>query len=168
MTKSKHIAKKKVVKHKTIKRSKNNNNSNTAAKHSPVPMSRLEYEQSLMDPRFRAAMQGFNNPANNINQLANHQMHEQETRNNELTRQLSFQNDLAQAKQTNLRLQNELSTTKLQHQNENALQQLALANQKHTYEMETIRNKHEFTQKISKLNTDLANQKKTYEEEQQR
>ena len=131
-------------------------------------MTKLEYEQALTDPRFRAAMQGFNNPANNINQLANHQLHEQETRNNELTRQISFQNDLANAKQQAMRLKSELADTKLQHQQELQTKQLEIANQQHQHELQTMKNKYEYDAKISQLNSALNNEKQQYADAQQR
>ena len=54
-------------------------------------MSRMEYEQSMMDPRFRAAMMGFNAQAGG-NQLL--QIRELETKQNELTRQAAFQEQI--------------------------------------------------------------------------
>ena len=53
-------------------------------------MSKLEYEQSLMDPRFKAAMMGFNNP-NNYNQIYSNELRRQENKTNELSRQLAYQ-----------------------------------------------------------------------------
>ena len=73
----KKIAKKvvkKSVKHNVNKKTKQNKQS--PAQSAVTQMSKLEYEQAMMDPRFRAAMQGFNNPANNINQVANQQLRE--------------------------------------------------------------------------------------------
>ena len=162
MPKDKHTAKKKIAK-KIVKKSVKQN-----VKQNVNPMSKLEYEQALTDPRFRAAMQGFNNPANNINQIANQQLHEQETRNNELTRQISFQNDMAQAKQANLRLKDELSTAKLQHSQELSAKQLELSNQQHKHEMEILSEKWKHNGEILKLNAELAAERQKHQDAQTR
>ena len=170
MTKGKKIVRKQVIK-KTKKPVKHNANAKKvkpAVKHTPTQMSRLEYEQSMMDPRFRAAMIGFNSPMGNAQQYMNHSLHEQEVKNNELTRQVAFQNDLANAKQANMKLKDELSTAKLQYQQEIQAKQLELANQHFQHEMETMHNKHVYDEKISQLNSAIANEKQQYADAQQR
>ena len=65
-------------------------------------MSKLEYEQALLDPRFRAAMAGFNNPVGNAQlQQVNQALHEKEQKNNEARQLLEAQQKLADAKQEN-------------------------------------------------------------------
>ena len=168
MPKSKRVAKK--INKKVIKRkiTKHNNNNNDTSKNAAKPMTKLEYEQALTDPRFRAAMQGFNNPMSNAQQYMNHSLHEQEVKNNELTREIAFQNDLANAKQANMKLKDELSTAKLQHKEEITAKQLELENQRYKYEMDTMQKKHDYDEQISKLNTALANEKQQYADAQAR
>ena len=100
----KRIQKKKTVKKQVKKIEKKNDKSDVGK------MSRLEYEQSMMDPRFRAAMMGFNNPVGNAQlQQVNNSLREQETKNNELTRQITAQQEMANMKEHNLRLKTELA-----------------------------------------------------------
>ena len=166
MGKGKKIAKK--ANKKVVKKAVKRNVKQTAKPSHPQAMSRLEYEQSMMDPRFRAAMQGFNNPANNINQVANQQLHEQETRNNELTRQLSYQHDLATAKQANMKLKNELSTAKIQHQQELSAKNLELEHQRHKLEKEAMVNKWKQDAEISELKNTLEQERQKHADEQTR
>ena len=62
MGKSKRINKKKIIKHNLKKKIVKNHNNKTEKSSNETPMSKLEYQQNMMDPRFRAAMMGFNNP----------------------------------------------------------------------------------------------------------
>ena len=147
----KRIAKKKVVR-KDIKRVDNE-------KKDISKMSRLEYEQSMMDPRFRAAMMGFNNPMPGMNQQMNNTLREQENKNNELTRQISLQTDLANAKQKKLELQNELNTIKLQNKDEMSKLQAELENQKKAREIESLKAEHAKKLKEQEHNTEIENLK---------
>ena len=90
----KRIAKKRVVKKKVVKKTTNHQGAKGNDKPDVSKMSRLEYEQSMMDPRFRAAMMGFNHPI----PQANNMLREVETKNNELTRQMSLEDELFKKK----------------------------------------------------------------------
>ena len=131
-------------------------------------MSRLEYEQAMMDPRFRAAMMGFNNPANNSSQYMNHALHEQETKNNELTRQISYQNDLANLKQDNARLKNELSTAKIKHAQEVSATNLEMEHQRHKLEKEMMTSKWKHEEEIRNLRDETAAERQKYNDAQTR
>lgn len=108
----KRTVKKRLIRRKAVKKDDKKEVSDVSR------MSRLEYEQSMMDPRFRAAMIGFNNnPANPIHQV-NNQLREQETKNNMLTRQITLQAQLSEDKKRESQLKNELSNAKQQHKDE--------------------------------------------------
>ena len=94
-------------------------------------MSRLEYEQAMMDPRFRAAMMGFNNPGGNA-QIAqmNNSLREQENKNNELTRQITIQQELSNMKQENIKLKGDLNETKRRNDEEVNKMKWQMENQK--------------------------------------
>ena len=113
----KRVAKKRIVRRKAIKEKKNEKVKQEAVKKQDVPsvakMSRLEYEQSMMDPRFRAAMMGFNNPIPGMNQM-NNQLREQETKNNTLTRQINQQIEYENMKRRYIQLQSEEKEKKQQ------------------------------------------------------
>ena len=100
MGKTKRLIKKKIAKHKiqkkNIKKTNNNNSNSNEKQKENVPMSRLEYEQSMMDPRFKAAMMGFNNPNGYFMPQMQHQIRNLETKNNELTREATYKNDIEQ------------------------------------------------------------------------
>ena len=96
----KRVAKKRIAKRKVAKKIKQTESTKPAElKRSGVPdvskMTRLEYEQSMMDPRFRAAMIGFNHPM----PQANNALREVETKNNELTRQMTLEQELFNQKE---------------------------------------------------------------------
>ena len=111
MVKTKRINKKKVKK-KIVKKIEKTN-----AKTLPDnlrTMSKLEYEQSMMDPRFRAAMTGFNQPFP-MNQQLNQRMEDLNKRigdNNQLTNQISLMNEKANLDKKNAELKAELKSTK--------------------------------------------------------
>ena len=102
----KHIVRKRIDKKKKALSSKSStsasksststsaSSSKSSTSSQPATMSRLEYEQSMMDPRFRAAMMGFNNPvpSNLMSQMSNSNR-ELETRNNELARKIIEQQE---------------------------------------------------------------------------
>ena len=117
-------------------------------------MSRLEYEQSMMDPRFRAAMMGFNNPASGL--AAQSTLREVETKNNELTRQITMQAEIDKQKKEKIRLKNELTTVREQSANE--ISQLKSQNElermKHEKELlaqKTEREKELITESVYRL-----------------
>ena len=109
MPKSKRIVKKRIAKRKSTKK--------TDVKGG-TPMTRLEYEQSMMDPRFRAAMYGFNNPVGSQILQANYARQEQENKNNELTRQMTYQNDINNLKKREIELKQEVKNAKQEAKNE--------------------------------------------------
>ena len=87
----KRVAKKRIAKRKVAKKIKQTE----STKPDVSKMTRLEYEQSMMDPRFRAAMIGFNHPM----PQANNALREVETKNNELTRQMTLEQELFNQKE---------------------------------------------------------------------
>ena len=97
----KRIVKKRITKKKQVKKQLKPEYN---AKKDVSNMSRLEYQQAMMDPRFRAAMMGFNNPMPGLNQQMNRELHEKENKNNELTRQITLQADLANQKEKYIKL----------------------------------------------------------------
>ena len=107
----KRIVKKRITKKKVAKK---HAQSESKEKSDVSRMSRLEYEQSMMDPRFRAAMMGFNNPMGGLAQQTNQKLHEQETKNNELTRQITLQQDFANQKEKYIKLKAEKKEQKAQ------------------------------------------------------
>ena len=107
----KRIVKKRITKKKVAKKPAQ---SESKEKSDVSRMSRLEYEQSMMDPRFRAAMMGFNNPMGGLAQQTNQKLHEQETKNNELTRQITLQQDFANQKEKYIKLKAEKKEQKAQ------------------------------------------------------
>ena len=146
---------KKVAKRKIVKRDVSN-------------MTKLEYEQNLMDPRFRAAMMGFNNPQGNAQQYMNHALHEQETKNNELTRQISYQNDLANAKQAYAQLKNEVSTMKIKHAQELPANNLEMERQRKKLEKESMMSKWKNEEEIRNLRNETAAERQKYKDAQTR
>ena len=109
MPKSKRIVKKRIAKRKQTKK---NDVKGAAGAGGKTPMTRLEYEQSMMDPRFRAAMMGFNNPVGAQVMQANYARQEQENKNNELTRQMTYQNDINNLKKREIELKQEVKNAK--------------------------------------------------------
>ena len=110
----KRIVKKRIQKRKQVKKE-------VKGEKKGVPdishMSKLEYEQSMMDPRFRAAMMGFNNPVgNNQLQQVNQALHEKETKNNEMTMLMEAQQKLANVKKEKLKLKEQAKQEKLLNQ----------------------------------------------------
>ena len=152
----KKVAKRKVVKRDEVKKPDTTN------------MSRLQYEQSMMDPRFRAAMMGFNNPQGNAQQYMNHALHEQETKNNELTRQVAFQNDLANAKQAYAQLKDEVSTMKIKHAQELSLKNTEMELQRKKLEKEAMTSKWKNEEEIKNLRDETAAERQKYKDAQTR
>lgn len=132
-------------------------------------MTRLEYEQNLMDPRFRAAMMGFNNPVNS-GQMAqvNHALHEKENKNNELTQLLTKQQELTKAKEQEIQLKDELTKTKLNDANRIKELELKAKTEQLQHEKEIQAREHEHEKQITELKNDIAQTKRDYEEEQRR
>lgn len=131
-------------------------------------MSKLEYEQSLMDPRFRAAMMGFNNPALNMNHQLNKELHERETKNNQLSREIIYQTEMANAKKLNQTLKDELNQNKQQHQSELNKLRVESEIKIKEFEKQALEQKHEYDLKVQQLNNDVNEQKRKNQDQQDR
>ena len=81
----KRLLRRKIKKQNTKQDGKQQSNANPAS-----GMSRLEYQQALMDPRFRAAMVGFNGSIGMGSQQSA-QLRELEQKSNEIMRNINFQ-----------------------------------------------------------------------------
>ena len=137
----KRIVKKRITKKKQVKKQLKPEDN---AKKDVSNMSRLEYQQAMMDPRFRAAMMGFNNPMPGLNQQMNRELHEKENKNNELTKQITLQADMANLKQKNLELKNQLANDKLTYKDEITKKQAELENMKKQNEIESLQKQQEY------------------------
>ena len=117
MTK-KRIVKKRVQRRKQVKKEvKKDVKNENKEKKDVSKMSRMEYEQSMLDPRFRAAMLGFNNPVGNAQlQKINQALHEKEEKNNELTQLMEAKQKLADTEQEQLRLKEQAKQEKIENQ----------------------------------------------------
>ena len=131
-------------------------------------MSKLEYEQSMMDPRFRAAMMGFNNPASNYNQQISNALHEHENKNNELTRQISVQNEIANYQKANHKLKEQLAQEKMQHQTDITISKLEMGIKRNEFEKQNLQQKFQYDTQIQQLNAQIADQNRIIQEQQQR
>ena len=131
-------------------------------------MTKLEYEQSMMDPRFRAAMMGFNNPTNNSQQYMNHALHEKEVKNNQLTQLINKEEELKKAKEEEIRLKDELAKTKAE--NKDKLRELESKTNTENLlrEIDMIQKQAKYDQEMTALKTQMAAQKRDYENEQMR
>lgn len=148
----KHIVKKRIQKRKQVKKDVKKDNKKDEKKD-VSKMNRLEYEMSMMDPRFRAAMMGFNNPAGNAQlQQVNQALHEKEQKNNEARQLLETQQKLADAKQEQLRLKDQAKQEKFENQMKlQALQDKVAekdrmykeAQERHKQEQEMMKNDHQ-------------------------
>ena len=111
------MAKKRVIKKRVQKRK-------VVVKSSTKPsMSKLEYEQSMMDPRFRAAMTGFNQPIP-VNQQMNHMIDDINKRigdNNKLVNQINQINEVNNLKAEKKRLQEQLDDQQRRRQYEDTI-----------------------------------------------
>ena len=85
MGNTKKASKKRLLRRKTKKQNTKQSNENPAA-----GMSRLEYQQALLDPRFRAAMIGFNGSVGMGSQQSA-QLRELEMKSNDIIRNINFQ-----------------------------------------------------------------------------
>ena len=105
----KRIAKKRIVKRKTVKKEVKKGIPDVSK------MSRLEYEQSLLDPRFRAAMIGVH--SNGLPQ-ANNTLRDLETKNNELTKQMTSEQEIFNQREKYIKLKAQLKADEIQHKSE--------------------------------------------------
>jgi len=113
MTKKKSVKKKiikKIQKDKAKKKKKDKKDKETHDKVKAAiegGMSKLEYQQNLLDPKFRAAMVGFGGFPFSQSGMSNANQYLQEHRekNNELTREMAFKQDMAKLQQENKDLQ---------------------------------------------------------------
>jgi len=134
-------------------------------------MSKLEYQQNLLDPKFRAAMLGFGGFSQSGMSNANQYLQEHRDKNNELTRKIAVEEERAKLKQDNERLNRELKQNKQQHADE--LSKLRMEQQKESLEKETKRQETVFKEKVDYEKT-IAAQKaiiqtlKEKEEDQKR
>ena len=163
---------KRKVKNTKSNNTKSNNSNNNNNNHQ-TSMSRLEYEQSMMDPRFRAAMMGFNHPIVNNNE--NERMRNIETKNNQLIKQLTVENDINQAKQRELQLKNEIAQQKFDNQSKLTQLQIDLNNERYNREIDALKVKNEqmtkqqeYNNQIQNLNNIVETHKRTIQEEQTR
>ena len=152
----KHIVRKRIDKKKKASTSKS---STSTSSSKPQAMTRLEYEQSMMDPRFRAAMMGFNNPVPSslMSQMSNSNR-EQETRNNELARKMIEQQEQA-------RLKMEYEKMKQEQQKELDKTRKELEETKRKYKDEQQIYKHNETLKQLEHDAQMANIEKKYQNE---
>ena len=175
----KRVIKKRVQKRKVVKKNDNKKDVPDTTK-----MSRLEYEQSMMDPRFRAAMMGFNNPPLGLAQQ-NH-LREVETKNNELANKITILQELDEQKKRNLKLKSdllaqkeksdyEINQLKQQHQMQHMQHEYIRQQEMTAYQMETLRHNNEFNMlkeakaaEIQKQKNINEIQKRKYQEEMQK
>ena len=146
----KHIVRKRIDKKKKALSSKSSTSASSSksstSSSKPQTMSRLEYEQSMMDPRFRAAMMGFNNPV--PSNLMSNSIRELETRNNELARKMIEQQEKDKLKKENEAL-------KEQYQKQLDESKKALEEQKRKSQEERERYKHNETKKQLEYDTKM-------------
>ena len=166
----KHIVRKRVNIRKFIKKNSSGSHASTTSSTThkgPVAMSRLEYEQSMMDPRFRAVMMGFNNSGGNAQaQQVTQALHDKENRNNELMQQIAKQNELNEAKKKELELKRELDMTKLN--NKSKLDAIKAENEikRLQHEREADSDRKAYEEQISALKNELHISKQKHEKKQ--
>ena len=110
----------KTTRKRRIRRTKNNasnaKNKNVNAKNTiknpSIEMSKLEYEQSMMDPRFRAIMSGFNNLPN-ITRM-NENINNYKNDNNNLLNNITKAEELHRLKEEHKRLSEKLHNEKME------------------------------------------------------
>lgn len=110
----------KTTRKRRIRRTKNNasnaKNKNVNAKNTiknpSIEMSKLEYEQSMMDPRFRAIMSGFNNLPN-ITRM-NENINNYKNDNNNLLNNITKAEELHRLKEEHKRLSEKLQNEKME------------------------------------------------------
>ena len=153
-------------------------------------MSRLEYEQSMMDPRFRAAMAGFgvgqttgkNKQINQRNDDLNKRLGD----NNALTNQIALKEEIFNVQKKNTELKEELKRKMQEQANDKARFEAEMKQQQLQRDLESQAKEHEYQKQIRekemafnelKYNTaiesndmrhKLDEQKRKYQEQQTR
>ena len=130
-------------------------------------MTRLEYESSMMDPRFRAAMMGFNNAPNNAQQYITHALHEKEVKNNELTNLITKEQELKKAKEEEIRLKDELAKTKSDNKDKITELEIKLKTEQLQKEKEIMEKEHQYQTQITEMKAEITRQKQSQEHDQQ-
>ena len=153
-------------------------------------MSRLEYEQSMMDPRFRAAMAGFGvGQTPGMNQQINQQIDDLNKRlgdNNALTNQIALKEEIFNVQKKNTELKEELKRKMQEQANDKARFEAEMKQQQLQRDLESQAKEHEYQKQIRekemafnelKYNTaiesndmkrKLDEQKRKYQEQQTR
>ena len=167
----KRVAKKRIAKRKVAKKIKQTE----STKPDVSKMTRLEYEQSMMDPRFRAAMIGFNHPM----PQANNALREVETKNNELTRQMTLEQELFNQKEKYIKLKarkneqaqqhaEEIANLKLEEQNRELERCVEREQEKNIREKELMNHQSAYNQMMFQMNNQLSAQKQITEQQKRR
>ena len=153
-------------------------------------MSRLEYEQSMMDPRFRAAMAGFGvGQTPGMNQQINQRIDDLDKRlgdNNALTNQIALKEEIFNVQKKNTELKEELKRKMQEQANEKAKFEAEMKQQQLQRDLESQAKEHEYQKQIRekemafnelKYNTEIESndmkhkldeQKRRYQEQQTR
>ena len=153
-------------------------------------MSRLEYEQSMMDPRFRAAMAGFGvGQTPGMNQQINQRIDDLNKRlgdNNALTNQIALKEEIFNVQKKNTELKEELKRKMQEQANDKARFEAEMKQQQLQRDLESQAKEHEYQKQIRekemafnelKYNTaiesndmkrKLDEQKRRYQEQQTR
>ena len=153
-------------------------------------MSRLEYEQSMMDPRFRAAMAGFGvGQTPGMNQQINQRIDDLNKRlgdNNALTNQIALKEEIFNVQKKNTELKEELKRKMQEQANDKARFEAEMKQQQLQRDLESQAKEHEYQKQIRekemafnelKYNTaiesndmkhKLDEQKRKYQEQQTR
>ena len=142
----KRIVKKRTTKRKIAKKVLQPNDKKPDLTH----MTKLEYEQSMMDPRFRAAMAGFNQ-APPFNQQLNQRMDDMNKRigdNNTLTNQITLMNEKANIDKKNAQLKAELKAAKENATTEKARIEAEMKSKQLQRELEQTNTNHALQQEL--------------------
>ena len=115
-------------------------------------MSRLEYEQSMMDPRFRAAMAGFGvGQTPGMNQQINQRIDDLNKRlgdNNALTNQIALKEQIFNVQKKNTELKEELKRKMQEQANEKARFEAEIKQQQLQRDLESQAKEHEYQKQI--------------------
>jgi len=144
-------------------------------------LSKLEYQQNLLDPKFRAAMVGFGGfpfPQSGMSN-ANQYLQEHREKNNELTREMAYKQDMAvikekyhELKRQNKALNDQLTRdTQIQrqtHQNEDLTNQLETKKKRHEEDMMFHEDIHLKNTQIKDLQRKEENQKRKHQQQKQK
>ena len=165
MVKKKRINRKK-VKTKIVKKVEKTN-AKTSSDNLRT-MSKLEYEQAMMDPRFRAAMTGFNQPLP-MNQQLNQRMEDLNKRigdNNQLTNQISLMSEKANLDKKNAELKAELKNTRQRIIDDNAKLRAEMESERMKREMELMKQQQIRDQEYKELKNKVEEQKRIIQDQQ--